>query len=151
MRPAVAVVSPLGVRPKVSVGNKGLAPVLLAPVVRGPVLRSPVLRSPDAAAFAAGPGLAPKAEGFDAVAAGAVVGRGNCPQLVARVGVSRVETGGAARVEVLAVVFAEVDPVNGGTGNDDGLAAVVDGNVVPFVAPSAEAAGSMGRPARSTF
>ena len=137
MRPAVAVVSPLGVRPKVSVGNKGLVPVVGAPA----------LRSPDAA----GPELAPKAEGFDAVAAGAVVGRGNCPQLVARVGVSRVETGGAARVEVAAVVFAEVDPVNGGTGNDGGLAAVVDGNVVPFVAPNAEAAGLMGRPARSTF
>ena len=145
MRPADAVVNPLGVRPKVSVGNNGLAPVL---------------RSPDAAAFAAGTGLEPKAEGFDVVAAGAVVGRGNCPQLVARVAVSRDETEGAARVEVVAdIALAEAEPagaspaepVNGGTGNDGGLAAVVDGKVVPFVAPSAEAAGSMGRPARSTF
>jgi hypothetical protein len=144
VRPAVAVVNPLGVRPNVSVGNKGLAPVL---------------RIPDAAAFAAAPELAPKAEGFDPVTAGAVVGRGNCPQLVVRVAASRDETGGAARVEVAAVVLTELepagakpaDPVNGGTGNDGGFAAVVEGNVVPFVTPTAEAAGSIGRPARSTF
>ncbi|MCP4511806.1 MAG: hypothetical protein GY826_36000 [Fuerstiella sp.] len=102
--------------------------------------------------------MTPKAEGFDAIAAGAVVGRGNCPQLVVRVSASRDETGGAARVEVAAVVLAEAesvgatpaDPVNGGTENEGGLASMVDGNVVPFVAPIAEAAGSMGRPARST-
>jgi len=144
VRPAVAVVNPLGIRPNVSVGNRGLAPVL---------------RIPDAAAFDAGPEFTPKAEGFDAVAVGAVVGRGNCPQLVVRLAASRDETGAPARVEAADVVLAEAEPagatpaepVNGGTGNDDELAVVVEGSVVPFIAPRAEAAGSMGRPARSTF
>ena len=134
----------MGVRPKVSVGNKGLTPVLLP--------------CPDEAVFAAPPELTPKTEGFDTVAAVAVVGRGNCSQLVVRVAASRDETGGTARVDVAAVVLAAAEPagatpapVNGGTGNEGGPATVVEGNVVPFVAPSAEAAGSMGRPARSTF
>ena len=145
MRPAFAAVIPTGVRPKVSVGNNGLTPVLPP--------------SPDATVFAAAPELTPKTEGVDAVAAGAVVGSGNCPQLVVRVAASRDETGGTARVEVAAVGLAAVEravatpaaPVNGGTENEGGPATVVDGNVVPFVAPNAEAAGLMGRPARSTF
>ncbi|MGB0758831.1 MAG: hypothetical protein ACPGPS_04830, partial [Rubripirellula sp.] len=91
--------------------------------------------------------------------AGAVVGSGNCPQLVVRVALSGEDVGVVARVDAVGVELGEAgtsgvasaEPVNGGTGNPGELTVVVEGSVVPLVAPRAEAAGSMGRPARSTF
>jgi hypothetical protein len=136
--PAVAAGKPAGVRPNVSVGNNGLALVL-----RGP-----------AAALAMGTELVLKPEGLDVgtagaavgTAVGAVVGRGNCPQLVARVVPSRVEIGGALAPEVAA---GPTVLVNGGTVN--GCGPLVVGSVVPLVTPCAAELGLIGRPARSTF
>lgn len=144
MRPAGVVVNPLGVRPNVSVGNKGLAPVLVPDVPTA---------APVEAAFIPRPEFAAKADGFDVADAGAVVGSGNCPQLVVRVGSSRVDTGGFATAEAVEFGVAEAtgtELVKGGTGNAGEPVAVVEGRVVPLVAPDAEAAGSIGRPARST-
>ena len=75
--PAVAVGKPAGVRPNVSVGNNGLAFVLRTP----------------AAALVMGTELVFTPEGLVVDGAGAVVGNGNCPQLVARFAPSRVEIG----------------------------------------------------------
>ena len=149
----MATVNPAGVRPNVSVGNKGLAPA--RPV---PVLGIPKLGIPDAAAFAAGAAFVPKAAGFDTGAVGAVVGKGNWPQLVVRVVAPREEPKGSAGVAI-GIILAAAEPadatpaelVNGGTGNDGGFTDVVEGSVFPFVALPAEAPESMGRPARSTF
>ena len=143
-RPVVAGASPLGVLPNVSVGNRGL---------------TPALRIPDAAALVAGTGFTPKPVGFAAVTGAAVtgaavVGNGNCPQLVARVVGSRCETGGVPIVEAPsaeATGFAPAELVKGGTENDGGFVAVVEGSVVPLVTPCDEADGAIGRPARSTF
>ncbi len=93
--------------------------------------------------------MEPKPEGVVADAAGAVVGNGTCPQFVARFEISRPEIGWALGIEAIGAVPAEL--VKGGTENGWGVATVVEGKVVPLVAPCAEAAGAMGRPARSTF
>jgi len=83
-----------------------------------------------------------------AVDADVVPQAGTCPQAVPRLGSGSV-LGPLAPDAATPVVPPEL--VNGGTVNGWAADVLVDGRVLPFTAPRAEATGSIVRPARSTF